>query len=583
MMTKRNFDLERGATEEDVRHAYSPPFSSFAVISAILAYSCIFTFAVDQSSFGWIQVQEQFQEAMCVKNDMGNLTTCGLDWVACDHIVDGHSHEPYMGIAGGTCNDGQSGLQCCNTILNDNDTWQDLVIVLFPVYLLLGGIVSSLTIAPFLNNKYGRVICIRWGSLPIVIGALLQSYLGFEKYWVIALGRTILGMGCGMQIFSAPLYGAEISNAKYRARVTGLFQVITVAFGAAVAVIPVFLSSNFKGYKLFFLLPMILQPISFFGTYYMARSPRWMMDKHGYERGYEILKTLRDVDPEREARAIWESIEADRAAPAVTYVEAISKPNLRIRTMVVIVINMAQQFTGVNVLINMSGNIWTQAIGPGSQWSGLVQQGTFLPFVIIGYLALDSKWGGRRIQYLVGTTIMAIGSIMIMVGTHTNQHMVQFIGSLVVFGIGFQISHGLIAWLYPAEAFTTNEKKTVAAFGMVSQWVANIIMNYASPWFNNHWFTAGAIFLAADIVFIVFVWFYFEETKGVALEDITELYKDTPHNHWPLKKKTRLEDMAGMKSSIRKRASRISDVVQTVGRAPPVTGVNPIPLVEQQL
>jgi len=248
---------------------------------------------------------------------------------------------------------------------------------------------------------------------------------------------------------------------------------------------------------------------------------------------------------------MWKSIEAERDVVPVTYKEAFTAPNLSTRVWCGIIINMVQQTSGVNVLINFAPSFWVQAgLSPESKdLSAIVQQGSFLVFVIIGYLALDSKYGGRRIQYLVGTIIMVFSAILSLIGAGVGNYMILFVSSLVIFGMGFQISHGLIAWSYPAEIFNLRERKKVFHLFYSAQWFMQIIFTGLNTYIfgttQKDLMILCGLFIATNLLALIFIYFYVEEVKGVQIEDVPALFKHTPRGHWPLSKK---EDSFHMKS-----------------------------------
>lgn len=272
----------------------------------------------------------------------------------------------------------------------------------------------------------------------------------------------------------------------------------------------------------------------------MPPSPRYVMGKHGFDAGYEALSQLRSTDPIEEAQAMWKNIEVEKDIVPVTYKEAFTAPNLSTRVWCGIIINMLQQTSGVNVLINFAPSFWVQAgLSPSSQdLSSIVQQGSFLVFVIIGYLLLDSKYGGRRIQYLVGTAVMIFSAILSLIGASINNYMILFVSSLVIFGSGFQISHGLIAWSYPAELFNLRERKKVFHLFYSAQWFMQIVFTGLSTYLfgttQKDLMILCGLFTATNIIALIFIWFYVEEVKGVPIEDVPALFEHTPRGHWPL-------------------------------------------------
>lgn len=87
---------------------------------------------------------------------------------------------------------------------------------------VIGNIAGSLFSGPCADT-YGRRVGMALGSAICVIGALLQT-VGNNLAMLMA-GRFILGMGAVLVQTAGPSYVVEMSYPKYRAQLTGGYQV----------------------------------------------------------------------------------------------------------------------------------------------------------------------------------------------------------------------------------------------------------------------------------------------------------------------------------------------------------------------
>ena len=89
-------------------------------------------------------------------------------------------------------------------------------------------------------------------------------------------------------------------------------------------------------------------------------------------------------------------------------------------------------------------------------------------------------------------------------------------------------------WVYLSEIFPTPVRARGQALGSATHWVFNALISFAFPviaaW-SHAW--PFAIFAAAMAAQLLVVWFFFPETRGVALEDIDLAAgpSRTPHPH----------------------------------------------------
>jgi len=295
-------------------------------------------------------------------------------------------------------------------------------------------------------------------------------------------------------------------------------------------------------WKFFMLMPCIPTPFLFIATYWMSPSPRFIMQKKGYEAGLEVLKAIRKMDPTEEAKAIWKTIEEENNMEKLKWKEVFVQKSLRTRTMTALFINMFQQFSLVNFLINAVSSLWIQAGLPANMesFSALIQQGTFLVAVSIASIWLiDLKCIGRRGLYIIGTSLCCLSAILSYIGAEANNYSLIFYSSLILFSIGFQISHGLLAWAYPAELFTIREKNKVYHLFYMSQWIVQIVfvgfMQYYFSVSIEDFQKLGPWFILLNALPPVYGYFFLEETCGVPLEEVAKKFERSPRGHWPLK------------------------------------------------
>lgn len=82
-----------------------------------------------------------------------------------------------------------------------------------------------------------------------------------------------------------------------------------------------------------------------------------------------------------------------------------------------------------------------------------------------------------------------------------------------------------MAWLYPAEIFSTNMRAKGNSMSTAANWLGNFIVAEITPvLFDGIHFWTYILFALLNIAFIPMVYFWFPETKGLTLEQIEILF-----------------------------------------------------------
>merc|ERR1719235_2050222 len=94
----------------------------------------------------------------------------------------------------------------------------------------------------------------------------------------------------------------------------------------------------------------------------------------------------------------------------------------------------------------------------------------------------------------------------------------------------FAIGWGGVPWVYPSEIFPMEAKEKALSTSVFSQWVANFLIAFIVPQQVNILGPAGTFLFYAVCLAgcIVFVYFCVPETKGLALEQMNELFGGAP-------------------------------------------------------
>jgi len=323
------------------------------------------------------------------------------------------------------------------------------------------------------------------------------------------------------------MYNSEIATPAIRGTLGSLFQ-FNVVLGGFIATVITLLSQD---WMIGMMLPGIAGLLVAIAVWFTPESPRYVMAQKGYAAGVAVLQKVRRGDVTLEAQAIHDQMEEESKAGMVSYKDMFSHRSLRKRVFIACYLQIAQQLTGVNAFLSYANTLFS---GVGIQnpyvfnciWNGVMMAGC-----IVGLLLIDSPRGGRRIQLLGSTVLMGPPLLVAGFAFLYNWPGVLEMIMVCVFGLGFQLSWGMIPWVYPSEIFNMAEKDKALSLAVFWQYAINAAVAICTPVFLA-WSMGGTliIFGVLNITNFVFVIFFVKETKGVPLEDVPALFQTMQSN-----------------------------------------------------
>ena len=410
--------------------------------------------------------------------------------------------------------------------------------------LLAGCFVGSLLAGPSAEHL-SRKRTIMLGSFIFIIGAAIQT--GANGYAMMVVGRFIAGLGIGALSMIVPLYQSELAPKEIRGRLIALQQLmitigIMVAFWVGAGTVHITGQASWR-------IPLGIQIapaiVLGFGAIFLPFSPRWLLSKGRNAEALAVLAQLHSNGDETspvvvaEYEEIIAQIELERAVAVGSYLE-LFQGKLRRRIVLGIVIQIFQQFTGINSIMYYAPKIFEQAGVQGdatliaSGVNGVLNVLATIPAV----LYIDRL--GRRFVMISGALIM--GSAMILCGAvmggtgvvttdefgdksidmSGNSHASYFaIVCIYIFVAGFAYSWGPVGWVYPAEIFPLSVRAKGTSLTTAANWLMNFVISEICPvmlvkitWGTYIFFGCCCAFMAT-IVYI-----FYPETKGRSLEEM---------------------------------------------------------------
>ncbi|ORY31715.1 general substrate transporter [Neocallimastix californiae] len=403
---------------------------------------------------------------------------------------------------------------------------------------VLGALCGAL-MATYLGEKYGRQRTIMIGACIFTCGAIIQG-LSARSWIMIAIGRLITGLSIGCNGVLCPTYISEVAPAKIRGTLSSCYQLMTT-FGIIVAAIinsivwyytnssPEGLVANFE-----WRFALLFQIIPGLGLAilmsFLPKSPRWLCSKDRDEEAVEVLAKLNaastsDELVQSELKAIQEDVAATRAAGSSSFGELFS-PVIRRRTFITFLMQLFQQWTGINVIMYYQSQIYDE-IGFSKFMSTVV-----LPIInnFVNFVStFPGMWG---IEKLGRKTLLVVGALMMMVfhistwacSTQThNGKLWQYlaVASVFLFVFSFAWTWGPVPWVYQAEVFPLRVRVKGSAVGTVSNFLNNWIIAFVGPALMKAWSTRTfLLFAAACLLAWIYSQFYVIECKGLSIDEM---------------------------------------------------------------
>ena len=327
--------------------------------------------------------------------------------------------------------------------------------------------------------------------------------------------------GVGISTVAAPLYISEISPAKYRGRLAGMFQ-FNIVFGILVAFLSNALISNVGDNAWRWMLgaeafPALIYSVMCFG---LPESPRWLIT-HGNNRQGGI-NVFRRINPEA-TDAELESL-ADEVQASVSHVERESKfftRRLMMPISLAFLIAFFNQLSGINAVLYFAPRIF-EMTGLESQAALLQSVGigvTNLIFTFVGLWLIDRL--GRRTLLYIGS-FGYIGSLGLCAWAFHSEYFAIVPACIFAFIAAHAIGQGAVIWVFIGEIFPNRNRAAGQAFGCFTHWIFAALLTLFFPKMVKAFEPSivFGFFCFMMILQLVWVKLMVPETKGIPLEEI---------------------------------------------------------------
>jgi sugar porter (SP) family MFS transporter len=401
----------------------------------------------------------------------------------------------------------------------------------------IGAAVGALAAGP-LSDRFGRKSLLIIDAAIYAAGALLSAVAWDVS--VLLFARTLIGLAIGADSAIATAYIAEYAPKARRGALSMLQQWmitvgILVSYLIALAVLlPLSDSAKTFDWRLILGIGAIPALIALVLRTRMPESPRWLMRQGRFDDTRKALGMLgidvTNEQIERSARVVDEQERTARKSPTKW------GRGVRRALLIVCVFFVFQQITGINMPFYYGPKLLAPYLQSGNdEVAAAIAAVAVTAFmsvvnVIATYFAfkfIDRV--GRRPLAIGGYAGMAAAMLIGAAGVAFTDGLTRVIFIMIgldLFIAAFAIGVGGTGWLIQGEYFPTAVRGRAAAIGASVDWLANFALILLVPTMLNGmglgW--VMVLFAVLSVLAILFVAAFLPETKGLSVEEITEIF-----------------------------------------------------------
>jgi sugar porter (SP) family MFS transporter len=262
----------------------------------------------------------------------------------------------------------------------------------------------------------------------------------------------------------------------------------------------------------------------FLAMFFVPESPRWFASKDKNDKALSVLTTLNGKESaEIELVSIKEAIEKEEGGSWVVLLHK----GIRVALLAGMALAILSQLTGINAIIYYGPRIMEDA---GLKLSDALGGQVIIGFVNVAatvYAIMKIDQFGRKKLMLGGITgmfisLLAVGLLFLMEQTSGILIMIFILTFITSFAIGY----GPVIWVLLSEIYPTKVRGRAMSVATLTLWVGTAIIGQLVPWMLETLTPAGTFFVfAICCIPVPFILKSMPETKGMALEDIEEIWR----------------------------------------------------------
>jgi len=405
---------------------------------------------------------------------------------------------------------------------------------------LLGCAVGAFGAGRF-ADLHGRRSTMLLTAILFLGSAIATGAAGSAGFFSVA--RIAGGLAIGAASVLSPMYIAEVAPARVRGRLASLQQ-LAIVLGLFAAFLSNDILAKIAGgaaatlwlgapaWRWMFWMEAVPAAAFLIGIVLIPESPRFLVASGRLEGARRVFARL-GCDAVALVREVQESLGGERRP---RWSDVIEPGTGRIASVVWVGMGLAafQQLVGINVIFYFGEVLW-KAAGATEQWALRINVLTGFVNILatIPAIALIDRVG-RKPLLLAGSAGMALtlGAMAVVFAaagigpdgkpllTHTAA--VAGLTAANLYIVAFGVSWGPVMWVLLGEMFPNRLRGASLAAAGATNWVTNFFVTITFLPLKQATGLAGAyaLYAAAALVSLRFVWTAVRETKGKTLEEM---------------------------------------------------------------
>ncbi|KAL1963767.1 hypothetical protein VTN77DRAFT_7833 [Rasamsonia byssochlamydoides] len=405
--------------------------------------------------------------------------------------------------------------------------------------LSIGTLIGALAAAP-IADRIGRKWSISGWCVILCAGVTVQISSPVGKWYQVAMGRWVAGLGVGALSLLVPMYQGESGPRHIRGSLISTYQLF-VTLGIFVAYCIDFgteARNDTGSWRIPMGITYVWAIILGVGMAFFPESPRHDYRNGRIERAMNSLAKIYGIPTNHRAlhqefEEIKQKYEEEVSRGNVTWGQMFRAPRMLYRVVVGITLQALQQLTGANYFFYYGTTVFK---GAGVQNSyvtqmilGAVNFGTtFLGLYFIqNFGRRKSLIGGALWMFICFMVFASVGHFSL---DRENPENTRSAGIVMVvfaclFILGFASTWGPMVWTIIAELYPSEFRARAMSLATASNWLWNFLLAFFTPFitsaidFRFGYVFAGCLFLAAALVYFAVI-----EGKDRTLEEIDTMY-----------------------------------------------------------
>ena len=310
-----------------------------------------------------------------------------------------------------------------------------------------------------------------------------------------------------------------------------MFHQLSVTFGilisASVTLPLIQIENGWRYITGFVFVPCVLQLLL---QKYIPFTPRWLIANGRFEEAKVVFTRLYAAESYDEVTEEMDYIHKHHI------IDENMANNWKRPLFIGIIMNMFQQWTGINVVIyGAQRALKEQEIDEDNVFVAIMIL-YFINFMstLLCCIVMKMKWFNKKTLYYIGTSLMCLmlvflGLINIEYKTDTFIMSQLSISQIPLYVVGFAISLGTFNWELVTEAFPFENRVRFASICIFVQWFCNGVLSMSVDSISDTYLDGKSgplyfIFCGMIILCIIFIKRYIPKTTGKSLENAVTMY-----------------------------------------------------------